>query len=436
MKRIKLDLLQPGDIVLTASPSKLGKTIRMSTGGRVSHAMICVQHGSIIDSTSAGVHARNLQRELFERDEEVFAFRVRNPLSDAQLAGVIDFARSQIGTRYSKIEAARSVLGGPKPRNDQLFCSWLVARAYASIGLDLVADKDYCTPEDLRVSPLLYQLSDITEIVSEAELAAWRKRPNPPLMMQTSQNAILAVARRLDASVENFSNVDRLVEQHPEWDEQIAGAYRESGYLEMWKTDFEVNPWHYDVEAMDALFDDETASDLRAYSISTIREIYSGGRRFAVNLRHYRTIHRISPRQTTALLITLYEQLVRNHELRCETAIAWLQRHFPEDVDRHLELVTPHSELWFAIVDRVEPNLGRIARISISRAGSADVCSSCGDPARDYRLLNGADAMPGVPSLRLCDDCVNIRRGMGERLEPLNYPEHPTACVGKDSRAF
>lgn len=35
-------------------------------GGIVSHAMICVQHGSFIDSTADGVQARNLQRELFE----------------------------------------------------------------------------------------------------------------------------------------------------------------------------------------------------------------------------------------------------------------------------------------------------------------------------------------------------------------------------------
>jgi hypothetical protein len=224
MKRINVDLLQLGDIVLTASPTKLGRGIRISTKSLVSHAMICVQHSSIIDSTSVGVQARNLQRELFELDEKVFAFRVRSPLSDVQLAQVIDFARSQIGARYSRIEAARSVLGGPKPRNNQQFCSRLVARAYASIGLHLVADQDYCTPEDLRISPLLYELSDVTEIVSDAELAAWREQPNSILMMQTSQNAVLAVARRLDPSVEHFGDLDRLVRQHPEWDAQIAQA--------------------------------------------------------------------------------------------------------------------------------------------------------------------------------------------------------------------
>ncbi|MCB4860959.1 hypothetical protein K7W03_15305 [Sphingobium sp. PNB] len=63
--------------------------------------------------------------------------------------------------------------------------------------------------------------------------------------------------------------------------------------------------------------------------------------------------------------------------------------------------------------------LGAISRISIQRMGSPDVCSACGDPADDYRLVNAAEAMPGVPSLRLCSDCVGIRRGGGEILEPI-----------------
>lgn len=420
MKRVRIDLLQPGDVVLTARRSPVGKGIRWSTGGLVSHAMICVQHGSVIDSTSEGVQARNIQRELFGAGEEVFAFRLREPLDEAQVAQVIDFARSEIGARYSNMEAARSVLRGSKPRTKRQFCSRLVARSYASVGIKLVGDQDYCTPEELRVSPLLHELRDITETVSEEELAAWREHPNPLDLMRASQNAVLAAARRLDPSVENLGDLDRLVQDHPEWDPQIAQAYRDSGYLDFWRADFKINPWHYDIAAMVESCSGATGADLRAYCVSTIREFSSGGVRFAINLRHYRAGHQASRRETTALLIALYEQLVRSDQLRRDTALEWLKRHFPDDVERNLQWIVPHSELWFSIVDRVEPNLGAIARISMSREGSSDVCSSCGDPASDYWLVNGAETMPGVPSLRLCDDCVVIRRKGGEMLEPLS----------------
>ena len=419
VKRIKIDRLEPGDIILTASSTKMGKVIRASTGGTVSHAMICVQHGSIIDSTAAGVQAWNLQRELFVDDEEVFGFRSREPLPRATIARIVDFARSEIGARYSKPEAVRSVLGGPKPRNAKQFCSRLVARAYASVGISLVPDDDYCTPEDLRVSPLLEELHDLTETVTPEEIDALDRWPNPLQRMRDSQNAVLAVARQLDESIENFNDLDRFVREHPEHDGTIAQAYRETGYLDLWKHELQAHPYRYDLALMESISDPAMREDLRIYCIETIREAYSGGIRFSVNLAHYEAMQKASRRETLGLLINLYETLVRNDQERRETARSWLLHHHPDDVTEHMERIEPHTDLWFQIVDRVEPYLGVIARLAISHEQSVDVCSSCGDPGHDYRIINSAEAMPGVPSLRLCDDCVSIRRGFGEDLEPL-----------------
>lgn len=420
MKRIKIDMLQAGDIILTASRTKTGKAVRISTQGMVSHAMIVVQHGSVIDSTAAGVQAWNLQREFFEDDEEIFVFRLRTALPRVTMASVVDFARSEIGTRYSKIEAARSVLAVRKPRNGRQFCSRLVARAYASVGLNLVDDHDYCTPEDLRISPLLVELANATELVTPDEVAHWQRRPNPIQMTVDAQNAILAVARGLDPNIENFADVDNLVHSHPEWDGVIAQAYRDSGYLELWKHELNANPWRYDLSLMESISKPEMLKDLRAACIDAIREAYSGGLRYAVNLAHYEARQKSSPRVTTALLVNLYQILVRNDLQWRETGRAWLLRYHPEDVAAHMERVVPHSDLWFSIVDRVEPKLGMLARIAIEHEQSLDVCSSCGDPPRDYRIVNSADAMPGVPALRLCDDCVVIRRSFGEQLEPMD----------------
>jgi hypothetical protein len=416
MQRIDIDRLQPGDIILTANRTKAGKLVRVASKGIVSHAMICVQHGSIIDSTADGVQAWNLQREFFRDDEAVFVFRLRTPLPAVEMARVVDFARAEIGTRYSKSEAARSVLGGAKPRGSRQFCSRLVARAYGSVGIQLVHDQDYCTPEDLRQSVLLVELRDVIQPVSVAEMEAIAAHPNPLQMMRDAQNAVLAAGRKLDPKVENFNDLDRFVREHPEWDSAIARAYRDSGYLDIWRHELQRHPYRYDLALMESIAAPEMLADLRSYCIETIRDAYSGGVRFAVNLAHYRAAQSENERETLALLIRLYETLVLNHEVRVETARAWLLRHHPADVANYMERVVPHSDLWFLIVDRVEPRLGAIARHSVQSARSTEVCSSCGDPAQDYRLANAADAMPGVPSLRLCDDCVEIRRGMGEDL--------------------
>lgn len=421
MKRIDIDKLQPGDIILTANMTKAGKAVRLASRGAVSHAMICVQHGSIIDSTADGVQSWNLQREFFSDNEEIFGFRLRDALPPVVVARVVDFARSEIGTRYSKAEAARSVLGGPKPRNNRQFCSRLVARAYASVGVQLVPDQDYCTPEDLRNSPLLEEIGDLVLVATADEVAALADRTNPLDLMRKSQRAILAAARQLDPKVENFSDVDRLVSEHPEWDSAIAQAYRDSGYLSIWMRDIMAHPYRYDQEIMERISRPDQVAGLRTYCIDTIREAYSGGIRFAINLIAYQKMQAEGDRETLRLVIELYEMLVRSHELRTETALSWLRRHCPEDAAEHLEKVIPHSDMWFSMIDRVEPKLGAIARMSIQAAQSADICSSCGDPARDYRLINAAEAMPGVPSLRLCADCVEIRRGFGEALEEMDW---------------
>ena len=301
-----------------------------------------------------------------------------------------------------------------------MFCSRLIARAYAIAGVWLVADIDYCTPEELRLSPLLYELSDMMEMVSEAELAAWARRPDPIAETQRAQNAILDVARALDSSVENFNDLDRFIRRHPEHDATLARAFRETGYLDIWRTDLTLNAWHYDLEEMDAVTNDRTLEDLRQYSIGTIRDFHTGGQRYAVNLAHYERLAQAAPRETISQLTMLYRQMVRNDEARRNVALAWLRRYFPADAKRHLQRIVPHSAQWFSIIDRVEPPLGVLARLIIKSAQTNAVCSACGDPADDYLLVNGAETMPGVPSLRLCSDCVTIRRAKGEVLVPID----------------
>ncbi|MER9858474.1 MULTISPECIES: hypothetical protein [unclassified Mesorhizobium] len=92
-----------------------------------------------------------------------------------------------------------------------------------------------------------------------------------------------------------------------------------------------------------------------------------------------------------------------------------------------MEQIEPHSAYWFSIVDRVEPKLAAISRHAIEAEGRTNVCSACGDePTLDYRLVNSAETMPGVPSLRLCEDCIEIRRGMGNvliRFLPSSTPD-------------
>lgn len=413
MKRIKIDSVRPGDILFTARPGK-SKWIRRATRGIVSHAMICVQHSSFIDSTLNGVQAHNLQRELFEDGEKVFHFRLKEAVSEDLLLKITDFARAEVGARYSVIEAGRSVFKVFKPRSKRQFCSRLVARAYKHAGIDLVPDADYCSPEALRRSPLLVELAVETEVVSQEEVEDWIARTGPIQAMHQAHNAVLEVARSFDPSVESFNDLYSLLVKQPATDQTIAVALRDSGYLNLWRTQKEDFPWRYDLAHMNSM---AVSSELRDYCIGTVQEAYSGGVRFAVNLVQTQMLHNQYPLVSLALLSDLYGSLAIQHEARREVACAWLLKHYPHEFKKHIEEILPHTDYWYSIVDRVEPALAALSRAAVSAESSIDVCSSCGDqPAPAYRLLNDAETMPGVPSLRLCDDCVQIRRGMGNKL--------------------
>ncbi|MDE5461549.1 MULTISPECIES: YiiX/YebB-like N1pC/P60 family cysteine hydrolase [unclassified Bradyrhizobium] len=418
MKRIKIDSVKPGDILFTARPGKISKAIRFTTDGAVSHAMICVQHGSFIDSTSSGVQARNLQRELFEDDEKAFHFRLKIPPDRKVLEQIVDYARSEIGARYSKIEAARSVAAIRRPRSRRQFCSRLVARVYKMAGIELVSDADYCSPEDLRLTPLLKELPVEFEPVSAEELA-WRSdQPNPIQAMHDAQNAVLDAARSVDPEVENFNDMYGLLVKRPEADQVIAAALESSGYLDIWKIEVEGHPWRYSTGLMDLLSASPEA--VRDYCIDTVKAAYSGGIRFAINLVQLRVLQQQHSRESFRLVIALYKTLISNDQNRREAAYDWLQRHHPDLLKQHMEEIEPHTPYWWSVIDRVEPRLAALSRHAVSSEDSTDVCSSCGDhPAYPYRLVNGAETMPGVPSLRLCDDCIEIRRGMGDVLMPF-----------------
>lgn len=67
-----------------------------------------------------------------------------------------------------------------------------------------------------------------------------------------------------------------------------------------------------------------------------------------------------------------------------------------------------HSDSWFFRLGLLAPHQAGITSFYVQQGGK-DVCSTCGDtPSRHYRPENDRSGI----TVRLCDDCVVIRRGM------------------------
>lgn len=73
----------------------------------------------------------------------------------------------------------------------------------------------------------------------------------------------------------------------------------------------------------------------------------------------------------------------------------------------------PHTAEWFKVLETVNPRQAAHTKHILSLAGSDAVCSICGDESnRDYKLVNDEAAHNPASTMRLCDDCLDVRRTM------------------------
>ncbi|MHA6874950.1 YiiX/YebB-like N1pC/P60 family cysteine hydrolase [Ralstonia pseudosolanacearum] len=408
-----VSLIQPGDIVLTTTLEPMSQVIRKITGADISHAMICVGKSSVIDSTGSGVHARNLERIILEPGCAGHVLRPIRPLTTNQLDSVISFARAAVGTRYTMTGAAKSVLAGFVAGRRQ-FCSRLVAQAYRDAGVDLVSDADFCHPGELLKSAALVEVPHVLRILSPEEEADWREDIDNVQAMRDSTNALLREARKLSSDIESLNDIDAYLVEHPEGDTHLVQALRSSRYLELWRDEFERNSWQYHVALMEG--HNRSANQKRKYCEELLADEKLCQNRFIVNRAGYVTMNTLHPRQYFALMVELYEVLTQFHSRRIKTATAWLERKgLLEPVSP--ELLRPHTPEWFASLRVWNPKQAAMVEAAIAATGSPNVCSVCADgPARDYALVSMPAAGPGT--LRLCDDCFQIR-SVDEPMRPI-----------------
>lgn len=397
-------LIQPGDIVLTTTPERLSRKIRTVTGADISHAMICVARSSVIDSTGDGVHARNLRRIIIEAGCAAHVLRPSTPLTPDQVHAVVSWARGAVGTRYTVLEAGKSVLAGLVPGRRQ-FCSRLVAQAYREAGMNLVWDADFCHPGELLKSPMLVEVPDVLRELTVEEEAYWRGDMDHVEIMRESTNALLKRARELSSSIESLNDIDAYLVEHVEADAHLAEALKSSRYLALWHDEFERNAWQYHVAFMEG----HNGSDerKRRYCEELLGDERLGQNRFVLNHAGYVTINTTYPRHYFALKVELYDLLASFHARRVKAAKEWLERRgLIEPVVE--ELMRPHTPEWFESLRGWNPVQAAQTEAAIQAAGSADVCSVCADdPARDYALVSVVRLGPGT--IRLCDFCFKHR---------------------------
>ena len=241
---LNIPVLKDGDIILTAEKSWISKTVRLATNSSFSHAMLHVGMGSLIHSDKLGVHTKNAQRCLFDKESKVKVLRVKKSsfLQDACM-----FARNQIGTQYALKDAIRTKsLPRQKEADNKQFCSRLVAQAFESAGLPLVKDSAFCTPQELADSEYTATVNNGVKKATQQEIDF--ASTTDPIAEQTRKtNKILDGIRSLTGnnSIQSLNDVTDFILKNHCYDESISMIFERSGYLEAWKLERKENEWRY-----------------------------------------------------------------------------------------------------------------------------------------------------------------------------------------------
>jgi hypothetical protein len=305
---ISIEKLAVGDILLTSEKSMPSKLVRLVTKSDFSHAMLHVGDGSYIHADSKGVHSNNIQRLLFEKSEYIKILRVNNIQA---FEAACCFARSKIGTAYAYKDAINiKTKSVQNPNSNRQFCSRLIAQAFQQCNVNLVADPNYCTPQDLLDSPLTVEVKDFLLKATQSQIEF--ARSESPLEKQTSIiNKLLFDVRQISGEdIQALDQVTDYVIRNPQFDEKISDLYKISGYLTLWKYELNQNPWRYDRELFMNL---EISVDKKLkLAISERDRANEQLELYKSQWKHYFCLNEMHRLEYTKLHFELYKQLVAN----------------------------------------------------------------------------------------------------------------------------
>jgi hypothetical protein len=252
-----LDVILPGDILLSSDNTRVSKIISKATNGIFSHAMLNAGM-SLIHAMPDGVYSKNPQRYLRADPRQRAVYRLTPEyLKDNIISDAIMFARSQVGALYSVPAAMLSksiskLKAPPKFDASKQFCSRLVAQAYAYAGINIVGSIDFCSPNDIARSEFLIPVQNGVKKLTSAEIS-FAKSPDFNTHLQSINFLWLDKTRRLASrrglgNIATENDVMRLVLENPGLDKVISGYITDSEYPNFYNWDRKKNPHRYDVK--------------------------------------------------------------------------------------------------------------------------------------------------------------------------------------------
>lgn len=243
--------LKLGDIILIRFPNdEVSNLIRDISQSNYSHAMIYVGGGSIVEAGNI-VEANNIQRILLASPDDACVLRLVDELwSEDTVELAVAYSRIHIGMQYSTSEARRILRHHAETvEPNRQICTRLVAQAYSHAGVEIVETPDYCATREIEESPKLRKVDDVIIEATEKDIEI----ANSPNLLTKQTEIIAALLERcrdiLGKDVQSLHQLTEETYSQPDKVPAIVAVLRESGYLDLWREEMEMNPHLYNKDA-------------------------------------------------------------------------------------------------------------------------------------------------------------------------------------------
>ncbi len=179
---VGVDFLDPADIIVSTTAAFVSGAIRKVTGSVVSHALVYIGNGEVIEAIGEGVVRRTLDMAIAQATLAV-ALR-RKGITDGAAEQVVRFAESNVGKKYDYggvvgagaksnwgvclISPLGCLLGrhGAFSSSNKFYCSELVLEAFRRADLPIIDDRsDTSVPDDIVQAFYSHQLDFVGHLV-------------------------------------------------------------------------------------------------------------------------------------------------------------------------------------------------------------------------------------------------------------------------------
>ncbi|WP_036877046.1 YiiX/YebB-like N1pC/P60 family cysteine hydrolase [Xylanibacter oryzae] len=150
--------MQPGDILLM---NTYESQRRLMPGCKYDHIAVYLGDAFLIEADGTGVMMNHVYSYAFKDDDHGCIMRLKKSCSKKRIDELLYWLRQQMAMEFGSFQARKvPVLKNTDEQGEKnrTFCSRLVAQAYHQIGIDLVKNPDFCSPDDILGSDFLVKV--------------------------------------------------------------------------------------------------------------------------------------------------------------------------------------------------------------------------------------------------------------------------------------